>query len=233
VRTSFSRNGADFGSVLGRVTGNLYIGRTSAGGRGDSIDLNNDGTVDVSFSQTCDFVLQLDAGKVTAIEADRAVTATLAGRVVQLAPYTPVAVSVSDYASFQGTWFDAAQQADVFTSGPLADANADGVPNLLAYAAGLDPWTPATNANFGRPSVAVSEERLMLSYARPFAVSDIDYTVEVSGDLASWYSGSGYTTELGRTPLDERRERVDVRDDLAFGDTSRRFIRLRVAQVLP
>ncbi len=233
VRISFSRNGADFSSVLGRVTGNLYIGRTSAGGRGDSIDLNNDGTVDVSFSQSCDFVLQLDEGRVTAIEADRAVTATLAGRVVQLAPYAPVSVSVSGYGSFLGTWFDAAQQADVFTSGPAADANADGVPNLLAYASGLDPWTPATTENFGRPAAGFSAGHLTLSYARPFGISDIDYTVEVSGDLSSWYSGSGHTTELGRAPLDETRERVDVRDDLVFADSPRRFIRLRVAQVTP
>ncbi len=233
VRTSFSRNGADFSSLLGRVTGNLYIGRTSAGGRGDSIDLNNDGNVDVRFSQTCDFVLQLEAGRIMAIEADRAVTATLAGRVVQLAPYTPVVVSVSSYASFRGAWFDAAQLADAFTSGPEADANFDGVPNLLAYASGLDPWTPATTENLGRPSVEVSTGHLMLSYARPFGISDIDYTVEVSGDLSRWYSGSGYTTEIGRAALDQKRERVDVRDDLDIGDSPRRFIRLRVAQVGP
>jgi hypothetical protein len=93
VRTSFTRNGADFSSVLGRVTGNLYVGRTSAGGRGDAIDLDHDGAADVTFSQSCDFVLQLSAGKVTAIEADRAVAATVAGRVMQLAPYTPATLA--------------------------------------------------------------------------------------------------------------------------------------------
>src|SRR5205814_56274 len=32
VRASFERHGQDFASVLGRVKGNLYVGRTSAGG---------------------------------------------------------------------------------------------------------------------------------------------------------------------------------------------------------
>lgn len=37
-------------SLLGRVDGNLYVGRTAAGGMGSRIDLDNDGKTDVSFS---------------------------------------------------------------------------------------------------------------------------------------------------------------------------------------
>jgi hypothetical protein len=90
VRASFVRNGANFSSVLGRVTNNLYIGRTSAGGEGSAMDLDGDGTNDVSFSETCAFVLQLTNGTVAAIEADRFVTVTNNNRQVKLAPYTPI-----------------------------------------------------------------------------------------------------------------------------------------------
>ena len=59
MRASFVRDGQDFSSVLGRVKGTLYVGRTSAGGKGTAIDLDNDGKDDVIFSQTCAFILQL------------------------------------------------------------------------------------------------------------------------------------------------------------------------------
>lgn len=90
VRASFHRNGQNFSSVLGRVNGNIYVGRTSAGGEGRGIDLNNDGKEDVSFDQTCAFILQLDHGRIIAMESDRAVTATVAGKQFPLAPYSPL-----------------------------------------------------------------------------------------------------------------------------------------------
>src|SRR5260370_12830546 len=75
VRTSFARNGTGFSSVLGSVVGNVYVGRTSAGGVGSAVDLNGNGTSDVTFSASTGFILQLANGRVTAIEADRSVTA--------------------------------------------------------------------------------------------------------------------------------------------------------------
>src|SRR5262249_6961577 len=92
VRASFVRAGQDFASLLGRVKGHLYVGRTSAGGEGDAIDLDNDGTDDVTFDRTCAFILQLSDGRVTAVEADRPVGANLAGRRLELAAFTPVAI---------------------------------------------------------------------------------------------------------------------------------------------
>ena len=63
VRASFVREGTNFSSVLGRVQGNLYVGRTSAGGEGSAIDVNTDGTDEVVFDQTCGFLLQLTNGQ--------------------------------------------------------------------------------------------------------------------------------------------------------------------------
>ena len=93
VRASFVRKGGNFSSLLGRVDGDLYVGRTSAGGHGDAIDLNGDGRPDVTFDEPCDFVLQLAAGQVTAVESDRSVAATVGGRKIQLGSYVPVYLS--------------------------------------------------------------------------------------------------------------------------------------------
>jgi hypothetical protein len=90
VRGSFQATPDGFRSLLGRVSGKLYTGRTSAGGVGTEIDLDSDGKPDVIFSQECGFLLQLDRGKVVAIETDRAVIATILGRRVMLDAHSPV-----------------------------------------------------------------------------------------------------------------------------------------------
>ena len=89
VRAGFRREGRDFSSVLGRVAGTLYLGRTAAGGQGQGIDLDQDGKDDVKFDQTCAFILQLKNGKVMSVEADRPVTATIGAIQLRLAPFTP------------------------------------------------------------------------------------------------------------------------------------------------
>jgi len=76
VRDSFMATANGFKTVLARVEGNTYVGRTSAGGEGTSLDIDGDGTADVHFDQSCKFVLQLDKGRVIAVEADRAVNFT-------------------------------------------------------------------------------------------------------------------------------------------------------------
>ena len=93
VRAGFQVTPAGFRSVLGRVAGKLYAGRTSAGGFGTEISLGGDGKPDVRFSRECGFLLQLDRGKVTAIETDRAVTADVRGRRLALEAYSPVVLT--------------------------------------------------------------------------------------------------------------------------------------------
>lgn len=89
VRRSLRLGTDGFSSILGRVEGNLYVGRTSAGGVGSSIDLDNDGKLDATFPSDCGFILQLDHGRVTAIEADRDITAVVQGRTLPLRAFEP------------------------------------------------------------------------------------------------------------------------------------------------
>ncbi len=90
VLESFDVTESGFSSTLGRVDGSLYVGRTSAGGEGDGIDLDGDGTDEVTFSEPCRFVLQLDEGAVTAAEVDRNATMVYAGDEYDLTPYSPI-----------------------------------------------------------------------------------------------------------------------------------------------
>jgi hypothetical protein len=92
VRKSFIVTANGFRSALGRVSGTIYVGRTSAGGVGKELDLDGDGKPDATFSQECGFLLQLDRGRVTAVETDRAVNAEIQGRRFAFRAHVPVNV---------------------------------------------------------------------------------------------------------------------------------------------
>jgi hypothetical protein len=93
VRDGFTITPGGFTSPLGRVDGELYVGRWSAGGVGDRIDINGDGTAEAVFSASCGFLLQLQNGIVTKAEADRAVTLTIYGNSYSLTTHAPVAIT--------------------------------------------------------------------------------------------------------------------------------------------
>jgi hypothetical protein len=78
-----------FRSVLARVSGTTYIGRTAAGGYGTEIDLDGDGVPEVTFAKPCGFLLVLRSGKAIMIEADRDVEAGIQGRMISLLRYQP------------------------------------------------------------------------------------------------------------------------------------------------
>jgi hypothetical protein len=72
--------------LLGRVLEETYVGRYSAGGFGTSIDLPGG----VRFERACGFLIQLESGKATWVEADREVAAEIQGKKVRLRPYAPL-----------------------------------------------------------------------------------------------------------------------------------------------
>ncbi len=89
VLQSFRVTAHGFQSMLGRVDGEVYVGRTYAGGFASSVDLDNDGRPDLTFDRACGFVLQLRDRVVTAIETDQPVTARLEQRTYKLRAYRP------------------------------------------------------------------------------------------------------------------------------------------------
>jgi len=92
VQKGFHLTSDGFTSPVGSVHGNLYVGRTSAGGEGSSIDCTGNGKPDAVFVSTCRFILQLQQGKITSVEADRDNSVQIYGQQIALKAYVPVTV---------------------------------------------------------------------------------------------------------------------------------------------
>ena len=134
------------------------------------------------------------------------------------------------YQAWQYGHFTAAELANDSVSGDLADADGDGVVNLLEYALGLDPEVPAVG---GLPTSGVvtvgGNQYLTLAYTQVIAATDLVYTPQVSGDLATWSSGTGNVMTVSTTGnADGVTRSVVVRDATAMGAGARRFLRLMV-----
>ena len=93
LRSGMTSTTTGYTSAIGTVSGTLYSGLTSAGGYGSSITLPSGEAA--AFSIACNFVMQVDHGTITNVEADRATTAVIGGNSYSLAAYKPVLVSTA------------------------------------------------------------------------------------------------------------------------------------------
>lgn len=99
--------------------------------------------------------------------------------------------------SWRGGYFSPEELIDPLVSGESADPDGDGMPNLMEYAFGSDPWTPSI------PPITTSlaDGRLQLTYRSPAAVSDLAYIPQVSSDLTHWFTGDTYVKTLSSTAI--------------------------------
>ena len=67
---------------------------------------------------------------------------------------------------------------------------------------------------------------LTLTFAKPRALTDVSYTVQVSGDLLTWQSGPLYAVRID----DGTTDTAVFRDLTAIQDAPRRFMRLSVTR---
>jgi len=89
VKESFQFIDGGFSSVLGSVKGTIYTGRYSAGGYGNSLDLDGDGTAELTLHKSCGFITQLKNGVVTSIESDQDVEVKINGKTMLLKAFQP------------------------------------------------------------------------------------------------------------------------------------------------
>jgi hypothetical protein len=116
--------------------------------------------------------------------------------------------------------------SNVSAGANAASPAGDGVPNLLKYALGLNPFTPATGAQLPSGSIQSygGTNYLNLTVNRAADPSDVTYIVEVTGNLLSgWASGPPNTVTLTNTAT-----QLVVRDNTPVPAATTRFIRLRV-----
>ena len=106
-----------------------------------------------------------------------------------------------------------------------ADEDGDGVPNLVEFALGLDPYLADADAlvtPFRSPGGELS-----LVYFRSYLSEDYQVVPEVSSDLVSWQSGPAFVSEIVLTATDQG-EWIQASDLFAYDGVTPRFIRLRV-----
>ena len=139
--------------------------------------------------------------------------------------FDEVTVTVSDLSPAE-IWRQAhfGATANSGAAADSADSDADGIANLLERALGTDP-NAASSA--GRPVSSMetvgADKFLTLTISKSPDAADVTFTVQVSGDLAAWNSGTGHTTIIENTST-----LLKVRDNTPMNGTARRFIRLRV-----
>jgi len=90
VQRSLRLTSTGFTSALGTLDGSVYRNRFAAGGSASSADVDGDRETDIDFDQVVGFIVQLENGEPRRIEVDRAVSARVKGRRIQLRAFTPV-----------------------------------------------------------------------------------------------------------------------------------------------
>ncbi|NIP95799.1 MAG: hypothetical protein GWO24_21135 [Akkermansiaceae bacterium] len=113
---------------------------------------------------------------------------------------------------------------------PTADPDRDGLANLLELALGTRPTRPDGRGAI-RPRTVQADGRDFpaLVFDRPVDRSFLNYTVEVSGDLQTWTSGSTVTSEPTVTASDVPGfETVTIQTRETLSESGPVFLRLRV-----
>jgi endonuclease/exonuclease/phosphatase family metal-dependent hydrolase len=190
----------------------------------------NNGTTALgkSVNQTSNTSLNTNfSGPITASQALAALT-TGSDHLPLVADY----VIATPYTTWEAQNFNAAQLANAAISGPTADPDGDGIPNLLEYALDLNPLQPSAA---GLPTVGQiasgGNEYLTLTYTKVIAATDITYLQQVSGDLQTWYSGPSYTAIVSVTNNADGVTQTVVSQDLTpISSANQRFTRLEVTR---
>ncbi len=186
--------------------------------------LTNSSTVDVSSGAT----LNLNGGTITAGTIHVHSGGTLSGT------GTINATIINDnslYNAWKNLKFSSSDLADPAISGDTADPNLDGISNLLAYALHLEPKNANTGGLPATGETNVSgNSYLTLNYTRLNWVTEISYLVEVSGDLATWNSGSSYTGPVSSSDNGNGTSSVVIQDLTPMNAAVKRFIRLKITR---
>lgn len=138
-------------------------------------------------------------------------------------------VEATPFAQWQGTQFGA-QASNPAVAGDSADPDRDGIPNLLEYALLLDPEAAppvgGTPGHTALPAVARQGNRLVLTYRRNTAASDLVYAVERTANpaLGSWSTATTTTRVLSES------NGVQVVEASLDASGSRLFLRLKVTR---
>jgi sugar lactone lactonase YvrE len=155
------------------------------------------------------------------------VTLSITNALTTVASNIELTVNAPSWEAWRAMVFNAGQLASSAVSGPSADPDGDGVPNLLEYLQGRNPL-----ARDATPALAtISSGLLTITYEHLRAAPGWQITPEVSTDVQTWQRGTAFAEKLTPVVLDEHREQVTARVSAALGMPSRVFIRLAIEPV--
>jgi hypothetical protein len=136
----------------------------------------------------------------------------------------PVSLALTPMATWRQTYFGTAQNSGNAANG--SDPSGDGIPNILAYAFGLNPLI----SNPDPISTAQANGYLTVTFDRPNPPpADLSYVPAVTSNLASgtWNAGPAYTSQ---TVIDNGNgtETVTVTDLAPIDVTDSHFIQIQI-----
>jgi hypothetical protein len=131
------------------------------------------------------------------------------------------------FASWQASAFTPVELANPSVSGPGADAEADGLVNVLEYALALSPKIPdASRALLAGVQDIGGTRYLTLTFRRRPTASDLTYIPQTNGPLPGTWTANA--VQVGSpVPNADGSETVTFRDSVPLGGESR-FMRLQV-----
>lgn len=136
-------------------------------------------------------------------------------------------------------FFNAEQLLDPDLSGPNADFDKDGIPNLVEYALGLRPNDPSGQDAVELIQVEVdgiTYPAVRFSHIGPARDPSIEVVLEVATNSFNWSSGPGFTDVVSSVPVDspfEGFQQVVIRSTTPFDPQSPASQILRVRFSLP
>ncbi len=109
------------------------------------------------------------------------------------------------------------------------DLDHDGISNFLEYAFDLDPTRNDSATVGAQPSAIIVGERAGVVFRKRTAATDLNFHLEVSGDLFQWQNGSNDEVEEVAAPSGVANQRAFVsRSDMNAAE--HRFFRIRVSR---